>query len=278
VSALVALAAALLYGASDFLEALAARRMGSRASTTVGYVFATVAILALWPLASGTWAAAAVIAGAVAGVLCVVGLLAFYSALAIGPMSVLSPIIAVIGSVVPVATALVLGETLGPVTVIAVVVALVAAGLVSAERGEGRAISARALVLALTAGVGLGGSIVALDRAPGGSGLIPAVVEIGVGLVILAVVALIAGDRPWRQGRPALGFSAVGGVLLGAANAGIVIALSLGELAVVAVLIGLYPVVTVVLATVVTRERMSSIQGVGVVLALGASVTLAVTD
>ena len=275
-AAVIALIAAVVYGASDFLEALAARGMTARVATTIGYVFATVTILAMWPLFPGVWSAGTAVAGAIAGVLCVVGLLAFYAALAIGPMSVLSPTIAVLGSLVPVAAALVRGESLAPLTIAAVVVALLAAALVSIERGEGRRVSARALLLAVIAAVGLGGSIVALDEAPAASGLIPAVVEISVGLLALVSIALVRRDRLHTHARKPLAQASAGGVLLGAANAGIVIALSLGDLVVVAVIIGLYPVVTVVLAALVTKERMAPVQIVGVVLALAASVTLGI--
>jgi len=64
-------------------------------------------------------------------------------------------------------------------------------------------------------------------------------------------------------------------VLLGAANALILVGLQVGSLAVVSVIVGLYPVVTIALAAIVHRERLTVVQGVGVALAVAAPVLLA---
>jgi drug/metabolite transporter (DMT)-like permease len=278
-----AVAAAVVYGVSDFFGGLAARRLRTFPSTLLTYAVATVTILLAWPLVPGSWTLGSVLAGSLAGVFAIVGFLAFYTALAIGPISLLSPLIAVLGSVVPVIVAVAAGERLGALTIAAIVVAVVAAALISLNGAPGASrVTARALVLSVVAGILLGLSIAVLDFAPEGSGLLPAVVELVVGLAIVAVVYLVAG----RRGVPeetdtaiprARLFAVVAGVLLGAANALIVLALAAGELAIVSVLVGLYPVATVILAGVVLRERMSRVQVAGVVLAVAASVMLAVS-
>jgi drug/metabolite transporter (DMT)-like permease len=279
----MAIAAALVYGVSDFFGGIAARRLRTFPSTLITYAVATVVIVVAWPLVPGTWTVGAAGTGSLAGVFAIVGFLAFYAALAIGPISLLSPLIAVLSSLVPVIVAVIAGERLGALTVVAIVAAVVAAGLISLHRTSGSTrVTTRAILLAVVAGVMLGLSIAVLDFAPEGSGLIPAVVELVVGLVIVAVVFAVAG----RTGTPeetttpiprARLFAAIGGVLLGAANALIVLALAGGELAIVSVLVGLYPVATVILAAVVLHERMSRVQVAGVGLAVMASVLLAVS-
>jgi drug/metabolite transporter (DMT)-like permease len=69
--------------------------------------------------------------------------------------------------------------------------------------------------------------------------------------------------------------SASGGILLGIANGLIVLALHTGSLAIVSVLVGLYPIGTIVLARIVHGERLAPVQLVGVVVAIAASVILA---
>jgi len=64
-------------------------------------------------------------------------------------------------------------------------------------------------------------------------------------------------------------------VLDAVANGLFQLATQKGLLSVVAVLGSLYPAATVVLARVLIKERMNAIQGVGVVLALGAAGLLA---
>ena len=66
----------------------------------------------------------------------------------------------------------------------------------------------------------------------------------------------------------------VAGLLIGGANVLLMLALHAGSVAVVAVLVNLYPVATVLLAWIVLRERINAVQATGVVLAVAASVML----
>jgi drug/metabolite transporter (DMT)-like permease len=275
----LAVSAAVIYGVSDFFGGIAARRLTTLRSTLVMYALAAVAILAAWPFAPGAITPGSAVAGSVAGVFAIGGFLAFYAALSIGPISVLSPLIAVLSSLVPVVVALVAGEVLSPLAVAAIALAVIAAALISVQhRDSTTRVSARALLLAVAAGLGLGLSVAALDFAPAGSGLVPAVFEILVGLVIVAVVVgLVRPQRPTGALGRARVTAVVGGLLLGVSNALIVLALAAGELAIVSVLVGLYPVSTIILAALVLRERMSRPQVVGVVLAVAASVLLALS-
>jgi drug/metabolite transporter (DMT)-like permease len=281
VPVVLALVAALAYGVSDFLAALASRRFGVLRATTIGYLTALVAIVLLWSTSPGLWSAGAALSGAVAGVLAVVGFLGFYSALAIGPMSVLSPFMSVLGALVPVGIALGRGERLTPLAITAIVVAVLAGALVSVTRERASRIPLRALLCAVVGGVGLGSSVAAIDAAPSGSGLVPGVVETAVGVVILVVVSIMrrgatrAAAAETGASRTPHAQAVVAGALLGLANGLLVLALAGGGgLAVVSVLVNLYPVVTVLLATIIARERMAAIQVVGVVLAFAASTTL----
>jgi drug/metabolite transporter (DMT)-like permease len=72
----------------------------------------------------------------------------------------------------------------------------------------------------------------------------------------------------WPATRFGLGIAAVGCIDL-LATALIAIAQTKGDLSVVSVLGGMYPVATVLLAALVLHERVRSLQVVGIVLALG---------
>ena len=295
VTVALSLVTALSYGVSDFLGAVGARRLKVLPGTAVTYGFALLTLLVMLPLIGGAWSAETVLWGAVAGVSAIIGFLAFYAALAAGPMSLASPLIAIIGSLVPVVIALLLGEQLPPLAWAAIVLALLGGALISVTRGGSRAgIPRKTGVLSVLAGVGLGGSIAALDRAPQDSGVTAAVVEITVGVVLLGVLLLAV--RVSARSRSALAMldeeqaaelvpsrarawaaSAVGGVLLGVSNGVLLIALQSGSLAVVSVIVGLYPVGTIVLARIVYREKLTLVQLGGVVLAIAASVLLALS-
>lgn len=289
---LISAAAALSYGVSDFLGAVGARRLRVLPGTTITYLFAFATLAVVLALVGGEWSAAALGWGAVAGVAAIAGFLAFYAALAAGPMSLASPLIAVMGSLVPVVIAIVLGERLPVLAWIAVMLALIGGLAISVTRRRaGAGIPRKTVVLSLLAGTLLGLSIVALDLAPLTAGATPAFVEIVVGLALLGL--LLAASRLSAVVRRSLSIldeeqegpeptrararvaSAAGGVLLGLANWLILAGLQSGSLAVVSVLVGLYPVATIVLARLVYRERLTGLQSAGVVLAIAASVLLA---
>ncbi|MDQ1572261.1 MAG: hypothetical protein QOF79_2935 [Actinomycetota bacterium] len=283
------LGAAVLYGASDFFGASAARRHHLINATTLNYAVAMVLLIVALPILGGTWSATANWAGSVAGALAVLGLISFYGVLAIGPMSLLSPLIALVQSAVPVAVAAFTGQGLNLTAWIAIAIAVVAILLLSPPPKLGRDhVSLRGAGLAIFSGLTLGASLVALDFAPENSGVIPAFWEIAVGLVILLLlllaVRLFRGRAAWMsllepEVETASGLSsrrawieaAAAGLLAGVANIFVVTGLHVGNLAVIAVLIALYPVLTVILAATVLKERMTPLQFVGIGLAIGAS-------
>ncbi|WP_024285911.1 EamA family transporter [Cellulomonas sp. KRMCY2] len=286
---LISVASSLLYGVSDFLGALAARRSPVLVVTALAYLFATLALTAGVLIVPGAWTSASILAGVAAGVSALVGFTTFYAAMAAGPISLLSPPIAMLESAVPIAVALALGERLTGVGWLGVTAAIGAALLLGVPReARQQGVDLRALALSTVAGVSLGLSIIALDAAPAGSGLGPVLVEVVSGLLLLGlallVLVLLRGTRvrvTWLDGhgasvdsrhhrsRTAL-LAASAGLVLGVANALLMLALRDGELSVVAVVAGLYPLATIVLARVVLRERLSRSQGVGIALALAA--------
>ena len=230
-----------------------------------------------------------------------VGFITFYAALAIGPMSLLSPAIALVYAVVPVVAAVLLGEGLRPLGWFAVGLAVVATLLISVQRADAPArVTPAGIVLGLVSGVCLGASLVALDAAPSDSGLSPAFIEMAGGVLVLLLVmgllrmlrlrpvwlaaapeaaAVTADDHARRaRTRRRAWYAAIGaGVLLGTANALLMTALHLGNLAAVSVLSSLYPLATVLLAAIVLRERVSRLQVGGIVLAIVAAVLLSLS-
>jgi drug/metabolite transporter (DMT)-like permease len=293
VSVVLALAGSLFYGISDFFGGVSTRRLRAVPATTIIHVFATLTLLLAMPFAVVRWEAGAILWGAVAGVSAIIGLLTFYAALADGPMSLVAPLIAVVGAVVPVAFAVLSGEQLPLQAWIAIVLALVSALLVSVTRSDSTArVRPRTVVVGLVSGISLGTALIALHRAPESAGLATAVVEILVGLgVMLILLALTRLSAPLRrffaqfdhqpEGGPVVSVSrarllaAAGGVLVGASNAFVLFALQAGSLAVVSVLVSLYPLATIILARFTLHERVSKVQLFGMGLALVAVVMLA---
>ncbi len=294
----VALPAALAYGVADFAGGLAARRAPVLVVTAVAQAAGLLSLLpAVW-LLPGRPSAAAFGIGVLAGIAGTGGLLLYLRALAVGPMGLVAPLSAVVGAGLPLVVGLLGGERLGAVTVLAIVVAL--AAILLATAGSRRdAAASTGLVLGLVAGVGFGLFFVGLDATPSDSGLWPLLGGRVVSVALLAVLVLRhrlpVGLRPRKaarcpapaapggaaEGRGAatvpvpIGLMIVSGVFDTAANVLFLLATRLGALGVSAVVVSLYPVVVVLLARVVLRERLSRLQLASAGLALGASVLLA---
>ncbi|MDM7887359.1 EamA family transporter [Curtobacterium sp. RHCJP20] len=195
-SVLLGLTGAVVYGAADFLGGLAARRIRA---VTVAAVAAAVGLLPLVlgvPVVGAALSGAAVAAGVAAGVSGSVAVLLLYRALAVGPMSVLSPLTAVFAAVTPVAVALLGGTVLSLAASVALVVAVVAVVLVAAVRDtSGARVTAVGVVTAAVAGCGFGGIVLAYDAAPADAGVATLLVGRVVQTVLLGAVAVVVAVR-----------------------------------------------------------------------------------
>jgi len=140
----------------------------------------------------------------------------------------------------------------------------------------------RGVLLGLAAGAGFGLFFVGLDATPAGSGLWPLLAGRVVSVALLAVLVTVMWTRNARLARtetPTRGGGVCGLVILcgvfdTVANVLFLLSARLGDLGVSAVLVSLYPVVVVLLARVVLRERLSAAQLTSAGLALTASALL----
>ena len=280
--ALLGLSSALIYGASDFLGGLASRRITPLLVSFLSQ-FAALLIAAVATVVSAPhWSTSVVVLGVVAGVAGGIGTWAFYASLAIGPMSVVSPGVAMIYAVVPAIVGFAIGERIAVLGYVALAAVVVAAVLLAVPRQRDPVrVTPRAVLLGSIAGLGFAGYIIAIDRTPADSGLAPLLVDLIVATLLYGIVLLVnrarsgSGELAGIRNRTGVAQAVLAGVLLAAGNILLVVGLHLGELAVMGVLNALYPLGTVILAFFVLRERLSVLQTVGIVLALGASAVLA---
>lgn len=266
---LLALGASLSWGLADFGAGIASRRVAVALVLAVSQV-AALAFIVLVVLATGQDppSAAQFGWGMLAGAIGVVGLASFYRAMQIGAIGIVGPISAS-QAVVPLTYGLARGER--PSALQAAGVALAVVGVIAASidrHPESRVTRIGAGVgFALLAALGFGCSVIALSKAAaGGWAWAPLSMRAAAAPICVAGVFLL---------RPALGnlratvplLLAVGVVdTLGVIFFGL--ASTRGLLSIVAVLATLYPVVLVVLARLVLKERIAPHQLAGVVVAL----------
>lgn len=210
------------------------------------------------------------LAGGVTGA---VGIVALYRGLAIGRMGVVAPVTGVLAAAIPVVFGVVLQGLPTTLVVIGIGLAIVAVILVS-RVNDGRP-GPSGLGLALLAGVAIGGFGVAISRISDGHAFGPlTIIRASEAVVIVAIV--VVGRQAWRPDRRLLPAMTGVGVLDMAGNAAFILAVQAGSLAVAAVLSSLYPVTTVVLASLVLHERVTRSHAIGIALAVTAIVCIAV--
>lgn len=205
ISASLALLGALVYGSADFLGGLAAKRLRSIVVTALSAASGLVALVVALRWLGGTWTAADVAWGVLAGAFGVVAIALLYASLAIGPMSILSPLTAVVSAIAPMLWGLLLnGETLAPIGYLGLGVALVAVILVGFIPGE-KVVrpSIRGVAMAVGAGVAIGAFLIVMDQTSDASGVVPLVMSRSTSVVVTLVVVAVLMIAAVRRGRGA---------------------------------------------------------------------------
>jgi hypothetical protein len=220
--AALALIGALIYGSADFLGGLAARRLRSIVVTAASALSGFLALALAQTLVGARWTAADVAWGVAAGAVGVVAVALLYACLAIGPMSILSPLTAVVSAVAPMAWGLLVeGDALASVGYAGLAVALVAVVLVGFLPGEKVARpSARGLAMAIGAGLAIGAFLIVLDQTSAASGLVPLVISRATSTALTAGILGVLVVIAWTRGRRARSVFEAGGAQLGATSSG----------------------------------------------------------
>ncbi|MFC9459272.1 EamA family transporter [Streptomyces sp. NPDC056637] len=285
-TALFALATSLMWGLADFGGGLLTRRTPALTVVVVSQSIAVV-VLGVIVAATGAWSEAgpqlwfAVAAGLVGPV----AMLAFYKALALGPMGVVSPL-GSLGVTVPVAVGLVLGERPGLLQFAGIGVAVAGVILAGGPQFRGAPVQRQAVLLTLLAAFGFGAVMALIAEASTTvTGLFLALFVQRVTNVTAGGTALYVsvrrggralpedgGMQVVRSALPALAFVGLADV---AANGTYAMAAQQGPVTVAAVLASLYPVVTALAARGFLGERLRGVQAAGAGLALVGTVLLA---
>jgi drug/metabolite transporter (DMT)-like permease len=268
----LALAAAITYGGSDFTAGLATRGASVIQVTLVGSVMAAAVAMAAVPFAAGHRPTAAALAwGVVAGVAGTAGAFALYLGFRYAAFSVAGPLSAVGAAGFSVLAGLLLGERPTPLALAGTILALpaivgVSASAARGDQADGHGRPAAGVVLGLVAGACFALLFIGLNRAGSGSGLWP-VAAAGVADVVVAGVAAAVTGNLRLPGARASWLAAAAGVTGAAGTILYFFATHDGFLAITAVLTSLYPAVTIVLARITLGERLTRLRVTGLALA-----------
>jgi len=265
--------AAACWGASDFAGGIASKALPVAKVVLWSQLVGLVVAIAAAPVFGGTVGVGDLGWGAAAGVVGAGGLLALYRGLAVGRMSVVAPLSAVAGALVPIGVGLGSGERPSVVALAGVIVGIPALWLVVGG-GDRRGPGPSGVAEGVAAGLGFGLFFVLIAQTADDSGLWPLVAARIGSLVVVATLALLGGTvGPPRRRRGVVVAAGLGDM---AANIAFLAAFRIGLLSLTTAVVSLYPAATVVLARVVLAERLHPRQVAGVGLALGALVLIAV--
>jgi drug/metabolite transporter (DMT)-like permease len=279
------LAAALCWGFSDYCATLASRRTGA-IRTVLGFHVVSglallVAVLATGALTDVTLEPALVMLGM--GILGWFSYLAFYRALEIGPISIVSPIVSGYAAVTVILAVVILGETLNRGETAAILVAFLGVALASADLAQIRRAERRemlGIVLAALTMVSIGAFVFGVSYYSNDLGwLLP--IFLGRVATALFIVPTAVRLGQWRfpdRSKTLLFLIAAIAALDTAGYVAFNVGVQHADTSLVATAAAPYAVVPVALGVAVLHERPAPVQWLGVVLVIGGLVLLGLSS
>ena len=264
----LSLLSAFAYGVSDFLGGIFSKRAGPWQVAVVGQTSSAVCISLVAVVVGGSPSASDWWWGALAGLGSGVGTAFLYRGLAGSRMGVVAPLSAVTCALLPVVVGLATGERPSPVVATGIALAFPAILLIS-RMVDGDLSHRGGVIDGTLAGLGFGMLFAAVGQIDSDAGLLPLILT-QTGSILSVVLTAVVLRQAWVPRRPEAWRAVVMGPLGALATGSFLVATSQGLLSVVAVISSLYPAVTVVLATMLLKERIHGAQAVGLALAAAA--------
>ena len=270
----LSLLAAAAWGGGDFSGGVASKRASVfRVVAGAHFVGLLSMLLMAWLTGELVPPRADLLWGVFAGVSGAYGIAALYKALAVGRMGVIAPVASVVTGIFPVLFSMRTEGLPDRVQMLGFALALLSIWLVA--RPNGLWDSQSGLGLAVFAGLMFGLFLVG-GKQSGHHGVFwPLVAARSVSTALMLVIVAFAPRDP-QPLRPALWPMVFSGLLDSAGNALFIAATRHGRLDVSAILSSLYPASTVILARVLLKEKVSPMQGAGIVGALAAVALISV--
>ena len=287
-NALMALAAAVLWGGGDFSGGMGVKHAGGSMGAALRVIllshcmsFSALALAAWWR-GDAFPHGAALAWGLVAGLTAGVALACFYIALSRGAMGASAALSGLLAAAIPAAFSASEEGSPGLLRVVGFLVAGMAIWLIAAgENAEAKPADRSTVWLAVIAGIGFGIYFTALKLAAAKTGVIWPLATCRIGSltvcsVMLAWISLRAkkGEGQARMSRPVAVWAVATALLDTSGNLLYIEATRTGRLDVAAVLASLYPASTILLAAWTLRERPTRRQGWGMAVAAAAVVMI----
>lgn len=284
VNALLALAAAVLWGGGDFSGGMGAKNAGGTMGGALRVILASHAasftvLVAVAELRGDAFPhGAPLVWGIAAGVAGGISLACFYVALSRGAMGASAALSGLLAAAIPAAVSVAAEGSPGVLRIAGFLVAGAAIWLIAAgPNAEAKPADPGTVWLAIAAGIGFGLYFVALKMA-GAAGVIWPMATARIGSLSVCSLMLLglsfnSGTAEIAKGRltrTAVRWALTTAVLDTSGNLLFIAATRAGRLDVAAVLASLYPASTILLAAWMLSERPTRRQGLGMIVAAAA--------
>jgi drug/metabolite transporter (DMT)-like permease len=286
-NALLALAAAVLWGGGDFSGGMGVKRAGGTMGAALRVILLSHAVSLTVLIALARWRGdafphgAPLVWGLVAGATAGIALACFYVALSRGAMGASAALSGLLAAAIPAAVSAVAEGSPGMLHLVGFLVAGLAIWLIAAgPNPEAKPADRGTFWLAVAGGVGFGVYFVALKFAGSAGGIWPlATCRMGsltVCSLLLGAMSFRArgGEGTVRLSRMAVLWALCAVLLDTSGNLLFIAATRAGRLDVAAVLASLYPASTILLAAWTLHERPTRRQGLGMAVAVAAVVMI----
>ena len=263
---LLGVVAAILLGVSDFCAARASRSIHSLTVTRTALGVSAILMTLLLTMVTSRWTSRDTLIGALSGLSMMTGLALLYRGYSIAKMGAVAPSSSVVLSAVPVLWDATHGRYPGALGLVGIGLGLI--GVVAATWDPSGSGSTRlGLLLGVTSGVFFGVAFTLMSETDKSAGLSPAVAQRAAGFAVLMLVAtrhripVLATRDPERRWAIATGIA--GGVAIAALQLGF----QRGDAGPVGVASSQFASVAVVLAAVFSKEKLRTMQWLGVAVA-----------
>jgi drug/metabolite transporter (DMT)-like permease len=258
-----ALSASLSWGAGDFCGGIATRKI-NQFQVLLLTTSSSLLLLILFAVIGkeSMPSAGDIVLAVIAGICGALGLAALYKGLSLGNTALVAPVAGVIGAIIPTLAGIAVEGLPGFLTMTGFVLAIASIWLLSRPKDGSSHLAADGLGLAIIAGFGFGGFLALIAQIQGEQVFTPLVFS-----KIASLVFAILLIRIGRQALPKPGVSPVAllsGFLDAGGNILYLFAAQNTRLDIAALLSSLYPAATVLLSSLILKEKISLPQWIGV--------------
>ena len=269
IGVITALLAAASWGTGDFLGGFASRRQNQFQVLLLASCSSLILLILLALIWREQFPSVRNISIAViAGICGALGLSALFKGLSLGNAALVSPVAGVIGAIIPTIVGLFVEGLPSVLKLVGFVLSLAGIWFVSWSKDGDGFINQDGLRLALLAGIGFGGFLTLIAQIEGEQIFAPLAFS---KLASILITFIILRARRLSILKPAASPAAIwSGILDTGGNALYLFATQLTRLDIAVLLSSLYPAATVLLSSIILKEKLSSYQWVGVWVCIAA--------